>query len=338
MIAIHVDDRDNFGPEWVKYCKEHSLPYKEVSCYSSDIIDELKDCKFLLWHIENFDHKAHIFAKYLIKSLENTGIKVFPDYPTLWHYDDKVAQKYLLESISAPMAKTHVFYEMTTARNWANSTSFPQVFKLRKGSGSKNVLLIKSRSHAHDLIRKSFGKGFPTLDMKALFKERIRKYKIGKESFLGVVKGFIRLFIGVPFKNRMPREKGYFYVQEFSPGNTYDQRIIVIGDRAIGLKREVRKNDFRASGSGLFSYDRESFDENCVRIAFDINQKLGFSSMAYDFIYDSEGHPIIVEISYCFNKVVYYECPGYWDSQIIWHDAPVTPEYWMIEDLLAESK
>lgn len=335
MIAIHIDkDQDNFAPEWVRYCQENGLSYKEVSCYDSDILEQLQDCEALLWHIQNFNYKDHIFAKYLIKSLENKPIEVFPDNNSLWHYDDKIAQKYLLEAIGAPVAETHVFYSLKAANAWISEASFPKVFKLRKGSGSRNVALIRSKSQALKLAKKAFGKGFPTLDMYTLFKERIRKYSIGKETLFGVFKGFVRLFIGAPFKNRMPREKGYFYVQEFYPGNTFDQRIIVIGDRAIGLKREVRKNDFRASGSGLFSYERDSFDEKCIRIAFEINQKLGFSSMAYDFIYDATGNPVIVEISYCFNKVAYYGCPGYWDKELRWHPGKVSPVEWMLEDLL----
>ena len=90
---------------------------------------------------------------------------------------------------------------------------------------------------------------------------------------------------------------------------TYDQRIIVIGDKAIGLKRMVRENDFRASGSGTFFYERELFDIECVRIAFAVSKKLKCQSLSYDFIYDKEKKLKIVEVSYGYNKRVYYPCP-----------------------------
>ncbi|WP_224483115.1 hypothetical protein [Robertkochia aurantiaca] len=334
MIAIHFDNKDDFSTSWVAYCEKNGVPFKLVNCYENDIFEQLDGCDCLLWHIENFDYREQIFAKFLIKSLEEKQIKTFPNYDTVWHYDDKVAQKYLLESVNAPLAKSYVFYSEKEARSWAKQTSYPKVFKLRKGSGSKNVLLAKSFKQADKLISKAFSKGFPTLDMKVILKERIRKYKNKKESLLGVMKGIVRLFIGVPFRNMSPNEMGYAYFQDFLPGNDHDQRIIVIGNRAIGLKRMVRDNDFRASGSGNFFYDRELFDEEFVKIAFELNRKLNFQSMAYDFVYDQKGKPKIVEISYCFNKVVYYDCPGYWDEQLNWHETKVIPEEWMVEDLI----
>jgi glutathione synthase/RimK-type ligase-like ATP-grasp enzyme len=273
-------------------------------------------------------------AKFIIKAVENMNIKVFPDYNTAWHYDDKVAQKYLLESVNAPLVNTFVFYDKEQALKWVEDTTFPKVFKLRKGSGSKNVLLAKNKFHAKRLIRMAFGKGFPTLDMKSILKERYRKFKLGKESGIGLIKGFARLYIGTPFRNMSTVEKGYVYFQEFMPGNEFDQRIIVIGKRAFGLKRMVRKNDFRASGSGNFYYQREEFDLECVQIAFDTSRKLSFQCMAYDFIYDKEHKPKIVEVSFAFNPKVYLDCPGYWDNQLKWHDSEVSFSDWMVEDLI----
>lgn len=331
MIAIHYQEGNNFSVGWKEYCEEQGIPYKLVSCYDNDIIDQLQQCSALLWNVNNFNYKDQIVAKYIIKSLESTSIKLFPDYPTVWHYDDKVAQKYLMEAIKAPMVETFTFYDKESAMSWIETVSFPKVFKLRKGSGSKNVLLAKNRKHARSLVKQAFGKGFPTLDMTSVLKERYRKYKLGKESFLGLVKGVVRMFIGTPFRNMSTVEKGYIYFQEFLPGNTFDQRIIVIGDRAFGLKRMVRANDFRASGSGNFFYAREEFDEECVRIAFETNRNGNFQCMAYDFIYDEQQRPLIVEISFAFNPMVYHDCPGYWDSDLNWHEGKVDFTGWMVD-------
>jgi hypothetical protein len=32
----------------------------------------------------------------------------------------------------------------------------------------------------------------------------------------------------------------------------------------------------------------------------------------------------------------YDDCPGYWDSNLNWHDEPVNPQYFMIEDFIKE--
>ncbi|MCO5723327.1 ATP-grasp domain-containing protein [Robiginitalea marina] len=333
MIAIHFEQGNNFSVRWKEYCEEKNLPFKVVSCYDSDILDQLVGCTCLLWNVNNFNYKDQIMSKYLVKSLENIGIQVFPNYSTLWHYDDKVAQKYLLESIGAPLVKSFVFYDKKTALKWIETTTFPKVFKLRKGSGSKNVVLCKNKTHARKLANTAFGKGFPMLDMVSILKERHRKYKLGKESLLGLIKGAIRIFIGTPFKNMSTREKGYLYFQEFMPDNKYDQRIVIIGQKAFALKRMVRDNDFRASGSGLFYYDKELFDERCLKIAFEVSNKLNFQSMAYDFVYDQNNEPKIIEISFAFNPKAYLDCPGYWDADLNWHHDKVSFQDWMIEGL-----
>ena len=38
------------------------------------------------------------------------GLKVFPDFNTSWHFDDKIAETYLLQSISAPIPQSYIFY------------------------------------------------------------------------------------------------------------------------------------------------------------------------------------------------------------------------------------
>lgn len=82
------------------------------------------------------------------------------------------------------------------------------------------------------------------------------------------------------------------------------------------LKRFMRKGDFRASGSGIFSHDREVFDEWCIRLALDMTRKLGAHCLAYDFIFDEANTPLLVEISYGFSPHGYQDCPGFWDEEL----------------------
>jgi glutathione synthase/RimK-type ligase-like ATP-grasp enzyme len=262
------------------------------------------------------------------------GIKVFPNYDTVWHFDDKVAQKYLLESIGAPIVPTTILYDKSEALRWTRKVVYPKVFKLRSGSGSKNVYLVRDRNAAERLVKIAFGKGFSVINMRYLLKERFRKYKIGKESRLGVLKGIARLFLGTTYLKMSPKEIGYLYMQDFIPGNRFDQRVIVIGEYAFAIKRMVRENDFRASGSGQIDYNKETIDLNCVKLAFETSEKLGTQCLSYDFIYDENMQPLIVEISFGFNKMGYYSCEGYWDKELNWHAGSIRPEEWMIANLL----
>lgn len=117
-------------------------------------------------------------------------------------------------------------------------------------------------------------------------------------------RSFIFVFIGV-------FGLSYFVYNVFQ-NNDFDIRIVVVGNKAAGEKRFVRKNDFRASGSGEFSY--EGIDKEVVKIAFDVSQRLNLQSVAFDFIYDENKKPLIVEVSYGFGTKGISKAPGYWTS------------------------
>lgn len=48
-----------------------------------------------------------------------------------------------------PLVPTYMFYDLKEVLRWINRTSFPKVFKLRKGTGSANVKLVHSATAAH---------------------------------------------------------------------------------------------------------------------------------------------------------------------------------------------
>lgn len=336
-IAIHQGD-GYFTELWIKYCKTNNIDYSVVNCYDTTIVQALNDCDVLMWHHLNGYYKDYLIAKQLLFSLEQAGKTVFPNFKTTWHFDDKVGQKYLLEAIGAPLVKSYVFYSKKEALDFVSTTTFPKVFKLTRGAGSANVKLIKSQSQARSLIKKAFGRGFPIFDRMGYLKERFKKFRNGKDTLLGVMKGFGRLFIPVKDIKMIPREKGYFYLQDFIPNNNSDTRIIVIGDKSFAIKRMVRKNDFRASGSGSIIYSKDEIDIRCVKIAFSMNEKIQSQCIAYDFIFDKGNNPLIIEISYGFTPAGYISCPGYWDKDFKWHEGEFNPYGWIVELVLKQAE
>lgn len=331
-IAIHHRP-ESFSDRWIEYCKENNIPYKIVNAYDTDIVQQVDDCTAFMWHHTQCDYRDKLFAKQLIYSLEAMGLKVFPDFHTTWHFDDKVGQKYLLEAIGAPLVPSYVFYDKKEAIEWVNQTTFPKVFKLRGGAGSANVQLVPTKKDAIRLVNRAFGKGFPQFNRRENLKERIRKYKEGKDTLWGVCKGMGRLFIPTELAKIVGPEKGYVYFQDFIPNNKYDIRLIVIGgEKAYGLKRIVRKNDFRASGSKKFVYDQIN-NETIIK-AFDIANKLKLQSVAFDFIYSNKGKPLIVEMSYGYGTEGSGKCKGYWDKDLNWHEGPFDPYGWMVQMLM----
>ena len=114
-IAIHYkkgtysDSPDSFNKRWIAYCKEKNIAYKLVDAYKSDIIEQLSDCDAFLWHFYQGSIRDFLVAKPILLSLDAAGMITFPSVNMAWHFDDKVAQKYLLEAIRAPIGAFFCF-------------------------------------------------------------------------------------------------------------------------------------------------------------------------------------------------------------------------------------
>ena len=130
-IAIHsLNKKNTFTSRWIQYCKKKGYDYKLVNCYDNNIINKLADIDVFLWHFIHDNFMEKLVAPSLLKVLEFNKIKVYPDLRSSWHYDDKISQKYLLESIKAPLVPSFVFYEKKLAIDWISNAEFPIVFKL----------------------------------------------------------------------------------------------------------------------------------------------------------------------------------------------------------------
>lgn len=334
MLAIH-DSQTGFHPRWIAYCERQGIPYRRVNCYASNIIEQLRDCQALMWHHVHSDPRDVLIARPVLSALEHAGIKVFPDFRTAWHFDDKVAQKFLFEALDIPAVPAHVFVDRDEALAWVSGARFPKVFKLRRGAGSAGVRLVNSRAQARRLVKRAFGRGFPIYDPWDNLKERIYKVRLGKLPATEIGKGLIRFVYPPRYSRNLGRERGYAYFQNYLPGNDCDIRVIVIGDRAFAIRRLVRPGDFRASGSGRITYQRDDFDERCVELAFESAARLGGDCVALDFVFDETGQPWILEVSFGFAAEGYDPCTGYWDRSLNWHPGSFDPQGWMVGEVLS---
>jgi glutathione synthase/RimK-type ligase-like ATP-grasp enzyme len=334
-IGIHKSERRGyFSERWIPYCEENDIPFKLVNCYDSDIMGQLADCDALMWHISHADARDFLFARQLIAAVEAAGKLTFPNSNACWHFDDKVGQKYLLEAVGAPLAPAYVFYSKTKALEWAEKTTYPKVFKLRGGSSSANVRLVKRKVDAYRLINRAFGNGFRAFDRLSMFKDAFRKTVSGKLGVLDLAKAGGKVFVHSDFEKVRGRESGYVYFQEFYPDNAYDIRVVVIGKKAFAIKRIARDDDFRASGSGMIVYDKDQLDVRCVEIAFEITGLIGANCLSFDFVYDKNNSPAVLEISFGFSQAGYDDCQGYWDRDLQWHPGRFRQQNWMVDETI----
>lgn len=334
MIGIH-ERPGSFSDRWIMFCTEKGIPFRCVNCLATDVVRQCEELDGLLWHWAQDEPASLLVARQILASLERKGLVVFPNVNTCWHYDDKVAQKYLLEAIGAPLIPTWVYTNEVDALRWIEGATWPKVFKLRCGAGSKNVRLVRSRSQAAALCRQAFGQGFPAAagyltDMQT----RLRKTRTAHEFWERLARAPRTLQNVLALQRRKPRQQGYLYFQEFLPGNAFDTRITIIGDRAFGFMRLNRPNDFRASGSGSIVYEHEKIDKRCIEIAFRVADRIGTQSLAFDFLFNAQHEPMIGEISYCYMPSAVHACEGQWDHQGVWHPGHVWPEEAILEDML----
>ncbi len=325
-VGIHrgVNGFSNFIRKYEDICKLNGIPSIRLDAGEQDFWEKLKTCNIFVynWRVEHNDQQL---ANTIIPLVENQmNIKCFPNMSTCWAYDDKIREFYMLKLAGFPVIESWVFWDRPRAIEWANTAEYPVVFKLKGGAGSYNVLLLETKTKAINWIKRIFGKGLKTGVISYTDGKRIKK-KV--RSLINRIKGDDPY----PF---WQIDKNYAYFQKFLAENDYDTRVVVIGDRAYAFRRFNRKNDFRASGSNDTDLNPKNVDLQFVKLAFEISRKMKFQSMAYDFIYDEDKKPGLIEISYTFPDRTLSKCPGYWDLQLNWVEGNFYPQFFQMMDLL----
>lgn len=147
---------------------------------------------------------------------------------------------------------------------------FPCVFKMAAGAKSRGVF---KANHAKELLKKA-KKASSTFLLTTQLKEWVRT-KIHKA-----------YLIESAFQNK-------FIIQPFVPELKNDWKILIYGEKYFILKRSVRVNDFRASGSGIDyrSGSKAEFPSEMFPFVRDYYQALDVPNLSIDFGYDgSKGY------------------------------------------------
>jgi hypothetical protein len=341
-VAIHrdVDSPAAYPERWAFYLEAASVEVHWVNLRRPDAIEQVRDCNGVMWHWEYMPHERQVAPSILHAIEAYVGIPVFPDHRTCWHYDDKIAQYYVFQALEIPMPRTWVFWDRDLARHWARDATYPKVFKLRTGSSSSNVHLVRSEDEAVELIDLMFGPGtYPRG-----FREVVAELDLLPEKRSELRTAAARFAQLTALEHRPLHERGrywwqpeknYAYFQDFLPNNTGDTRITVIGTRAFGFRRSNRLGDFRASGSKILDYDPGRIDPACIRLAHRMASVVGAQSMAYDFLVDPGGRPVVTEMSYIYVDWAVERCEGYWDPDLVWVPGHMSPQAAQVEDFVA---
>lgn len=311
----------------------NGIPSVRLTVEQTDFWETIQELSLFIMRVKQPDSHLQI-AKDILPIVEKEyGIQCYPNIATAWHYDDKVKQALMLKAHGFPFIPSWVFYDKKEALEWSENAEYPTVFKLRSGAGSMNVILVETQRQARRLIKQMFFKGiYPEKGLRA-GSVRFKHFNLYQE-FHRLCGDLYRRSKGLDSTPFWRVHKNYVMFQKYLPGNAWDTRVTIIGHRAFAFRRMVRANDFRASGSGRIDYDMEKIDRRFLQIAFDVSKALGFQSMAYDFLINDCGEPGFCEVSYTYQSKAIFDCPGYWDMNLTWHEGHFWPEHLHLVDCL----
>lgn len=181
------------------------------------------------------------FIEDCLLALELKGAILIPDFKYFRAHNNKVFMEMLRDvnnepALKNPLAKYYGTYEEYLKYLCYNKSIGPKVFKLSEGAQSKNVFLLRSINNFRKIPKKktsTFNFYYWLVDqIKPYFKSNYPNYR----------------------KKSHHRQK--FIIQDFVPNLQGDFKVLVYANDYYILSRKIRKNDFRASGSGILSFTK----------------------------------------------------------------------------------
>jgi glutathione synthase/RimK-type ligase-like ATP-grasp enzyme len=203
----------------------------------------------------------------IIYALEMQGANLIPSFKFIKAHHNKVFMEIMRDLSSFKGVKNIQSDHFGTLEDFeykSETITYPKVFKGASGAVSSSVRMVKSKNEVTRTIKK--------LCRSKAFSNEL--WDLGR-SFK--YKGYK--------KESKYRKK--FILQNFRANMNKDWKIIVFGEKYFVLERKVRKNDFRASGSGLLSYNKD-IPKGLLDYAHAVFKSFNIAFFAMDIGYDGE--------------------------------------------------
>jgi hypothetical protein len=237
------------------------------------------------------------FIEDVVYGLEGAGARLIPDAAFLRANNNKVFMEILrqtklpaeLQTIQSHFFGTVEELEMAIQ---AGNVPCPCVIKKAAGAMSRGVFLAKDE----DELRKQARKVSCTRQAAVSLKERFRTHK---------------------HKGYKPESdfQGKFVIQPFIPGLKNDWKVLVYGEKYFVLRRNIREEDFRASGSGYdyTSGSQAGFPVGMLGLIREFFWKLDLPNLSVDFAFDGEKGYIFEFQAIHFGTSTQYKSKDYYE-------------------------
>ena len=230
------------------------------------------------------------FIEDIVYGLELAGARIVPSYRFLRAHSNKVFMEVLRElnhGFGVKEFSACYYGTIEEAMREADGFDYPVVVKGAEGAMSKNVALAKNKKELQKKIK--------SLAATPNLKEEARE--------------FIR---GIKYSGyqRQSKYRRKFIIQKYLPELKNDWKVLVFGEKYYIVERNVRKNDFRASGGGLNKFGEEvNIPEGIFKFASIIKEKLNVPMVSLDIArYKNQFY--LIEF-----QALYFGTSGHWKSE-----------------------
>lgn len=239
-----------------------------IDPFFNDDLENLLNNKWdaLVWFAKH-NPKIKNLAKKILNTFDlEQNIKIFPDWNSYWHYDDKVSQYFFLKRNGIPIPPTQVFFNKNEALKYILSKEFPLIFKFSEGASSSNVKIIKNERQAKKEVKNAFDG-----NLKNIFSKR-------------------------PLKKHL-------IIQEYQRNNSGDYRLVCYGNEILGYFRVNRDEEPLASGSKKFEF--KDIPLEIIQMVYNISKKFNYEVMSYDILKGNNSEWLITELSAVYGDIRY---------------------------------
>lgn len=241
----------------------------------------------------------------------NKKTNLVPNFDMLMCFENKGAQEIYKKHNNILGLRGSYQFELSEAK-----FSYPKVFKINTGAASSGVYLLKNHNDLK-IVRKKFFK----VSLKRTLIKLIRRFKLSPEEY--------RIY-SYRYDKYTP-----YVLQDFVSDLDRDYKILIFGEKYFVLTRYVRKNDFRASGSGKFEF--LEVNENLLFFAKEIFLKLRVPNASLD-IAEKEGQYYLIEFQAVnFGPYTVYQSPFYYIQDNLTNRWTIYNERSDLEQCFAES-
>lgn len=205
-------------------------------------------------------------------------IILMPNQEQLHSFENKGVQEYYKKIHGIDSLQGKYYGDIDELIDDSERMPFPFVLKKNEGALSIGVFLAKDKNTLID-----FSKKWKKMTLKEKLAYKLnRKNSFKRDTNLKPVLHLLEKNFDIFFEKRIP-----VITQQFVAGLDGDFKVLVFGDKYYVLKRKIRKNDFRASGSGNFLWEDQP--QEVLDFAKEVTTKLNVPFISLDIGVDNNG-------------------------------------------------